>query len=57
MYIAVCGDQRNELDNYGVRVLDYLLKPIQTDKLFSILNRLLLREMKGLPVADSVHCQ
>lgn len=30
--------------SYGVHALDYLLKPIQEEKLFSILNRLLLRE-------------
>ena len=33
-------------NSYSVHALDYLLKPIQADKLFSILNRLLLRENK-----------
>lgn len=30
--------------SYGVHALDYLLKPIQADKLFPILNRLAMRE-------------
>lgn len=30
--------------SYGVRALDYLLKPVHEDKLFSILNRMILRE-------------
>lgn len=33
--------------SYGVRALDYLLKPIQPEKLFSILRRLSLREKES----------
>lgn len=33
-------------ESYGVRALDYLLKPVQEKNLFPILDRLLLREQK-----------
>ena len=33
-------------ESYGVRALDYLLKPIRPEKLFPILDRLSLREQK-----------
>ena len=33
-------------ESYGVRALDYLLKPIQADKLLSLLSRLSLQEME-----------
>lgn len=33
-------------ESYGVRALDYLLKPIRAEKLFPILDRLSLREQK-----------
>ncbi len=33
-------------ESYGVRALDYLLKPVNGDLLFPILNRLFLREQK-----------
>lgn len=32
--------------SYGVKAMDYLLKPVGADKLFPILDRLLLREQK-----------
>lgn len=33
-------------ESYSVRAMDYLLKPIRADKLFPILDRLLLREQR-----------
>jgi len=33
-------------ESYGVRAMDYLLKPIRAQMLFSILNELILREQK-----------
>lgn len=33
-------------ESYGVRALDYLLKPIQSEVLFSILDKLFLREQR-----------
>ena len=33
-------------ESYGVRTLDYLLKPVQSPRLFSILDRLALQEQK-----------
>lgn len=33
-------------ESYGVRALDYLLKPVQKERLCSILDKLLLREQK-----------
>ena len=33
-------------ESYGVRALDYLLKPIQSEKLFPLLDRVLLQEQK-----------
>ena len=33
-------------ESYGVRALDYLLKPVRAEKLFSVLDKLSLREQK-----------
>lgn len=33
-------------ESYGVRALDYLLKPVQKERLYPILDKLLLREQK-----------
>lgn len=33
-------------ESYGVQALDYLLKPVQEDRLFSLLDRLALQEQK-----------
>lgn len=35
-------------ESYGVRALNYLLKPVERDKLFSLLDQLCLREQKPL---------
>lgn len=35
-------------ESYGVRALNYLLKPVRREKLFAILDQLLLREQKPL---------
>ena len=35
-------------ESYGVRALNYLLKPIEQEKLFTLLDKLLLREQKPL---------
>lgn len=35
-------------ESYGVRALNYLLKPIEQEKLFALLNQIFLREQKPL---------
>lgn len=35
-------------ESYGVRALNYLLKPVRREKLFAVLDQLLLREQKPL---------
>ncbi|MDE6107917.1 MAG: LytTR family DNA-binding domain-containing protein [Oscillospiraceae bacterium] len=35
-------------ESYGVRALNYLLKPVEREKLFALLNQLFLREQKPL---------
>lgn len=35
-------------ESYGVRALNYLLKPVRPEKLFAVLDQLLLREQKPL---------
>ena len=37
---------RNAYESYGVRALDYLLKPIRAEMLFPILDRLFLQEQR-----------